>query len=183
MEEGKLVEPTKGDWHVICKWCPTDKSLNASDVSDATAALSTAGWRRSMAGKPAGCRNWSCPVHAQWYETTTKHTTLTAQSPPTPPSPRSPPQSPRPETSSSSTPALEDGNVHASTDERTGRRGLKMAQEIDGLKEEVAALQARVIRDEEVQREMAQEVQKLKAQVSALRDLLRGQGMLQQVWP
>ena len=58
-----------------------------------------------------------------------------------------------------------------------------MAQEIDGLKEEVAALQARVIRDEEVQREMAQEVQKLKAQVSALRYLLKGQGVLQQVWP
>ena len=80
-------------------------------------------------------------------------------------------------------PALEDCNVRASTDERTGRRGLKMAQEIDGLKEEVAALQARVIRDEEVQREMAQEVQKLKAQVSALRGLLKGQGVLQQVWP
>ena len=58
-----------------------------------------------------------------------------------------------------------------------------MAQEIDGLKEEVAALQARVIRDEEVQRKMMQEVEKLKAQVRAHRDLLKGQGVLQQVWP
>ena len=72
--------------------------------------------------------------------------------------------------------------MHAST-ERAGRQGLEMDHELSVLKEEVAALQARVIRDEEVQREMAQEVEKLKAQVSALRYLLKGQGVLQQVWP
>ena len=53
-----------------------------------------------------------------------------------------------------------------------------MDQGLSELKEEVAALQARVIRDEEVQREMMQEVEKLKAQVRALRDLLKGHGAL-----
>ena len=185
MEEGKLVELRKRDWYVICKWCLTDKSLNASDVSDATVALSTAGWRRSMLGNREKVRFRYCLVCALEYDDpkTTNHTTLTAQSPPTPPSSPSPPQNPSPETASSWTPALEDGNAHASTEERTGRRGLNMAQEINALKEEVAALQARVICDEEVQRKMAQEVQRLKAQVSALRDLLKGQGVLQQVWP
>ena len=68
----QIIAEEDATFVVTCFWCNAEqrpcKQLWRHDIASATLCFKSYGWRRSMRGRKAKCRNWSCPTCATWFE-------------------------------------------------------------------------------------------------------------------